>query len=90
MHVTACLAGQDEVEVGEECRTLQALKGVVSRPLEAENHSKSDLSLTWLELAIDFEVSTGVRLTSHEGRLRRTMKEKATSMAHMAKSLREL
>ena len=45
---------------------------------------------TWLELAIDFEVSTGVRLTSHEGRLRRTMKEKATSMAHMEKSLREL
>ena len=31
MHVTACLAGQDEVEVevGEECRTLQALKETI-------------------------------------------------------------
>ena len=31
MHVTACLAGQDEVEVevGEECRTLQALKEAI-------------------------------------------------------------
>ena len=31
MHVTACLAGQEEVdvEVGEECRTLQALKEAV-------------------------------------------------------------
>ena len=30
MHVTACLAGQKvEVEVGEECRTLQALKEAV-------------------------------------------------------------
>ena len=32
MHVTACLAGQDEVEVevGEECRTLQALKEAIA------------------------------------------------------------
>ena len=30
MHVTACLAGQKvEVEVGEECRTLQALKEAI-------------------------------------------------------------
>ena len=31
MHVTACLAGQDEVdvEVGEDCRTIQALKEAV-------------------------------------------------------------
>ena len=36
------------------------------------------------------KVSTGVRLTSHEGRLRRTMKEKATSMAHMEKSANSL
>ena len=29
MHVTVCLAGQKvDVEVGEDCRTLQALKEV--------------------------------------------------------------
>ena len=30
MHVTACLAGQEDVavEVGESCRTLQALREV--------------------------------------------------------------
>ena len=35
MHVTACLAGQEEVdvEVGEECRTLQALKEAVVKAL---------------------------------------------------------
>ena len=35
MHVTACLAGQEEVdvEVGEDCRTLQALKEAVVRAL---------------------------------------------------------
>ena len=34
MHVTACLAGQKvDVEVGEECRTLQALKEAVVKAL---------------------------------------------------------
>ena len=34
MHVTACLAGQKvEVEVGEECRTLQALQEAVVEAL---------------------------------------------------------
>ena len=34
MHVTACLAGQKEdVEVGEDCRTLQALKEAVVKAL---------------------------------------------------------
>ena len=35
MHVTACLAGQEDVdvEVGEDCRTLQALKEAVVRAL---------------------------------------------------------
>ena len=34
MHVTACLAGQkEEVEVGEDCRTLQALKESVVKAL---------------------------------------------------------
>ena len=34
MHVTACLAGQNvDVEVGEECRTLQALKEAVVKAL---------------------------------------------------------
>ena len=35
MHVTACLAGQEDVdvEVGEECRTLQALKEAIVKAL---------------------------------------------------------
>ena len=34
MHVTACLAGQMvEVEVGEDCRTLQALKESIVKAL---------------------------------------------------------
>ena len=35
MHVTACLAGQEEedVEVGEECRTLEALKEAIVEAL---------------------------------------------------------
>ena len=34
MHVTACLAGQKvDVEVGEECRTLQALKEAIVEAL---------------------------------------------------------
>ena len=35
MHVTACLAGQEEVdvEVGENCRTLQALKEAIVKEL---------------------------------------------------------
>ena len=34
MHVTACLAGQEvDVEVGEDCRTLQALKEAVVKAL---------------------------------------------------------
>ena len=35
MHVTACLAGQEDVdvEVGEDCRTLQALKEAIVRAL---------------------------------------------------------
>ena len=34
MHVTACLAGQKEdVEVGESCRTLQALKEAIVKAL---------------------------------------------------------
>ena len=35
MHVTACLAGQQDVdvEVGEDCRTLQALKEAIVRAL---------------------------------------------------------
>ena len=35
MHVTACLAGQEDVdvEVGEECRTIQALKEAIVEAL---------------------------------------------------------
>ena len=34
MHVTACLEGQkEEVEVGEDCRSLQALKQAVVKAL---------------------------------------------------------
>ena len=35
MHVTACLAGQDEVdvEVGEDCRTIQALQESIVKAL---------------------------------------------------------
>ena len=34
MHVTACLAGQKvDVEVGEGCRSLQALKGAIVEAL---------------------------------------------------------
>ena len=35
MHITACLAGQDDVdvEVGEDCRSLQALKQAIVEAL---------------------------------------------------------
>ena len=34
MHVTACLAGQKvDVEVGEDCRTIQALKEAIVKAL---------------------------------------------------------
>ena len=36
MHVTACLAGQkEEVEVGEDCRSLQALREAIVVALQA-------------------------------------------------------
>ena len=56
MHVTACLAGQDEVEVevGEECRTLQALKEAIVVALP--------------KLCVEgFDVSVGGRALDDEG-----------------------
>ena len=55
MHVTACLAGQDvDVEVGECCRTLQALKESVVKALP--------------QLRIEgFDVSVGGRALDDEG-----------------------
>ena len=57
MHVTACLAGQEDVdvEVGEECRTLQALKDSIVKALP--------------QLCVEgFDVSVGGRaLDSDEG-----------------------
>ena len=55
MHVTACLAGQTEdVEVGEGCRTLQALKDSIAKALP--------------QLCVEgFDVSVGGRALDDEG-----------------------
>ena len=55
MHVTACLAGQTEdVEVGEGCRTLQALKESIAKALP--------------QLCVEgFDVSVGGRALDDEG-----------------------
>eukprot|EP00754_Rhynchopus_humris_P005696 Rhum_TRINITY_DN12821_c0_g1::Rhum_TRINITY_DN12821_c0_g1_i1::g.54786::m.54786 len=47
MHVTACLAGQEdvEVEVGEECRTLQALQESIVRALPQLRVERFDVSV---------------------------------------------
>ena len=56
MHVTACLAGQDDVdvEVGENCRTLQALQEAIVKALP--------------QLCVEgFDVSVGGRALDDEG-----------------------
>ena len=56
MHVTACLAGQEDVdvEVGEDCRTLQALKEAIVTALP--------------QLCVEgFDVSVGCALDDDEG-----------------------
>ena len=67
MHVTACLAGQDEVEVevGEECRTLQALKEAIVVALPKLCVEGFDVSVGGRALDDDegvVSLSEGVRL----------------------------
>ena len=56
MHVTACLAGQEDVdvEVGEDCRSLQALRQAIVKELPQL-------------CAEGFDVSVGGRALDDEG-----------------------
>ena len=68
MHVTACLAGQEEVdvEVGEDCRTLQALKEAVVKALPQLCVEGFDVSVGGRALDNDEGVVSLVESTGHE------------------------